>query len=159
MPWCMSIISRNCPMTRGTDWMRLTSSCARSSSRFKFLVSSLMYSSCSEERREFALVQGPLSGSSRSSSLKQNPRPCARDDTSPSIAPLCTISSTTGGTLRWDPAFHTSSCCVHPLSRISFPQWQLGLPPESPSVEIHPCCYSSRHGATSTGTPRNRRST
>ena len=38
-------------MTRGTDWMRLTSSWARSSSRLRFFVSSLMYSSCAVTRR------------------------------------------------------------------------------------------------------------
>lgn len=41
-----STISRNWPMTSGTACMRLTSSCARSSSRFRFCCSSLMYSSC-----------------------------------------------------------------------------------------------------------------
>jgi hypothetical protein len=45
MPVVASTISRNWPMTSGTDWMRFTSSCARSSSRFKFFCSSLMYSS------------------------------------------------------------------------------------------------------------------
>ena len=32
-------------MTRGTDWMRLISSPARISSRFRFFISFLMYSS------------------------------------------------------------------------------------------------------------------
>ena len=35
-------------MTRGTAWMRLTSSCARMSSRLRLRCSSLMYSSCRE---------------------------------------------------------------------------------------------------------------
>jgi len=46
MPLELSTISRNWPMTRGTDWMRRTSSWALSSSRFRFLCSSFMYSSC-----------------------------------------------------------------------------------------------------------------
>lgn len=33
------------PMTNGTDWTRLISSCARIISRFRFFISSLMYSS------------------------------------------------------------------------------------------------------------------
>uniref|UniRef100_A0A2P2LK94 Uncharacterized protein n=1 Tax=Rhizophora mucronata TaxID=61149 RepID=A0A2P2LK94_RHIMU len=36
----------NWPMTSGTDWIRLTSSWARRSSRFRFFCSSLTYSSC-----------------------------------------------------------------------------------------------------------------
>lgn len=38
------------PMTRGTDWMRLTSSLARINSRLRLFCSSLMYSSWGEER-------------------------------------------------------------------------------------------------------------
>ena len=45
IPVELSTISRNCPMTRGTDWIRLTSSWALNSSRFRFRCSSLMYSS------------------------------------------------------------------------------------------------------------------
>lgn len=49
MPVCWSMGSRNCPMTKGTLCMRLTSSCARRSSRFRFFCSSLIYSSCSSK--------------------------------------------------------------------------------------------------------------
>ena len=41
-----SIASMNCPITSGTLWIRLISSCARTSSRFKLRCSSLIYSSC-----------------------------------------------------------------------------------------------------------------
>jgi hypothetical protein len=41
-----SIASMNWPITNGTLWMRLISSCARTSSRFRLRCSSLMYSSC-----------------------------------------------------------------------------------------------------------------
>jgi len=42
MPESASTISRNCPMTSGTAWIRFTSSCARSSSILRFFCSSLM---------------------------------------------------------------------------------------------------------------------
>ena len=44
MPELPSTISRNWPMTSGTDWMRLTSSWALKSSLLRLLCSSLMYS-------------------------------------------------------------------------------------------------------------------
>ena len=46
MPESESIISKNWPMTKGTDWILLTSSCARRSSRLRERCSSRMYSSC-----------------------------------------------------------------------------------------------------------------
>ncbi len=46
IPLFWSTISMNWPITNGTDWIRLTSSCALRSSRFRFFCSSLMYSSC-----------------------------------------------------------------------------------------------------------------
>jgi len=45
IPLFWSTISMNWPITNGTDWIRLTSSCALRSSRFRFFCSSIMYSS------------------------------------------------------------------------------------------------------------------
>jgi len=61
MPMLASTISRNWPMTSGTDWMRFTSSCARSSSRFRFFCSSLMYSSCTSRNSRWRCSCGRAS--------------------------------------------------------------------------------------------------
>lgn len=49
MPVFWSTASKNCPITSGTDWIRFTSSCAWRYSFFRFLCSSLMYSSCTSK--------------------------------------------------------------------------------------------------------------